>query len=175
MKIYNVHERAFHADPRTVGSVLDSLSGENDRLWPRDAWPPMKFDKDLAAGAKGGHGPVRYRVAEYTPGRRVVFDFDGTGLTAGLDGRHVFEVIPRNRHVVLRHVVDAECGFKAWAKWHLLIGPLHDALLEDALDRCETAVSGSPGKSAAWSMRVKLLRRIAARQREKREAERLRG
>ncbi len=37
---------------------------------------------------------MRYHVAEYHPGRRVVFQFAADGLTGGLDGRHFFEVVP---------------------------------------------------------------------------------
>jgi hypothetical protein len=165
VKIDNRHERSFQAKADSVGSILDTLSGPDDRLWPRDIWPPMLFDTSLKPGAKGGHGVVRYEVEEYTPGRRAIFRFDGTGLTADLDGRHYFEVISRNRHIILRHVIDAECGFKAWLKWKTVIQPLHDALLEDALDRAEQALHGSIVRPARWSARVKILRNLLAKKR----------
>ena len=165
MRIYNVHERDFEAQPQAVGGLLDSLSGAEDRLWPRETWPPMALDGPLEVGARGGHGPVRYRVSEYVPGRRVEFLFDESGLTAGLDGRHVFEVVGRRRSMLLRHVVDARCGLKDWLKWHLLVGPMHDALLEDALDLAEKGLIGEVKKPARWSLRARLLRRMAARKR----------
>ena len=176
MKIDNRHERSFKAKSDAVGSILDTLAGSEDRLWPRSAWPPMRFDSDLKPGARGGHGIVKYYCEEYTAGRRAIFRFDGTGITAGLDGRHYFEVIPRSRHVVLRHVIDAECGLKAWLKWKLVIEPLHDALLEDALDRVELALHGKVARPARWSPRVKILRNILAKKRRRTEqAEKLQG
>jgi hypothetical protein len=167
MKIYNVHERSYHANQEAVGALIDSLAGPRDALWPKDQWPPMAFDAPLGKGARGGHGPVRYAITEYVPGRRVTFTFDGSGLTAGLDGRHFFEVVPRNGHVVLRHVVDAECNAKTWLKWRAVIGPLHDALLEDALDGAELKLHGRVERPASWGLGVKILRRMAQKKRGK--------
>lgn len=169
IKIVSLHERGFKIEADAVGSILDTLSGPEDQLWPRKNWPPMLFDRGLAPGAKGGHGVVRYEVEEYTPRRRAVFRFDGTGLTADFDGRHYFEVIPRNERIILRHVIDAEGDFRTWLKWKFVIEPLHDALLEDALDRAEMALSGILAKPARWSARVKILRRILAKKRPRTE------
>ena len=163
MKILNIHERRLNASPEQAGNVVNTLSMPEDRLWPGGKWPPMKFDSELRVGATGGHGPIRYHVSEYVPGRRVEFQFERKGLAAGLDGRHYFEVIPRRNYVQLRHVVDAECDVKSWLKWHLVIGPMHDALLEDALDRAQTALNQPPERPARWSRRVRLLRRMAQR------------
>ena len=156
--------------PEEAGPAIDGLSGEHDVLWPRDRWPAMVLSPGLRPGARGGHGPVRYHVEEYVPGRRVSFRFDGAGLTAGLDGRHVFELVPRRHHVILRHVVDAECDVKTWLKWRILIGPLHDALLEDALDRFASALPGQPPRPARWSPWVRFLRWAMAKRRKREEA-----
>jgi hypothetical protein len=169
MKIDNQHERSFNVQIDSLGGILGTLSGPNDRLWPRDNWPPMLLDENLKLGAKGGHGPVRYHVDEYVPGRRAVFRFDGTGLTAGLDGRHYFEIIPRNNHNVLRHVVDAECDLRAWLKWKIMIEPLHDALLEDALDLAEQTLEGGVSRPARWNLWVRFVRRIMAKKRHRAE------
>lgn len=163
MKILNVHERAMKLVPDLVATSIDNLSGENDILWPSDKWPPMELDSTLCVGAEGGHGVVRYSLTEYIPGRRVVFQFNGLGITAGLDGRHFFEVVARRDHTVLRHVIDAECDLKNWLMWHLLIGPLHDALLEDGLDRAENHMIPGACKSSHWGPRVKLLRWVVRR------------
>jgi len=163
MRIYNRHERRISALPDEVGSLLDSLSGPADRLWPADDWPAMKFDTSLREGARGGHGPVRYRVTEYVPGRRVVFQFEGEGLTDGLDGRHFFEVIPQKKGPLIRHVVDADCDLRMWAKWHILIGPMHDALIEDAFDRVEQGLHGGSVKRSRWSPWVRFLRKMRGR------------
>jgi hypothetical protein len=166
MKILNIHERCMNVRAGEAGGAIDGLSGREDVLWPRHRWPAMSLDGPLAVGASGGHGPVRYAVTEYVPGRRVEFRFSGTGLTAGLDGRHFFEVIPRQRHVVLRHVVDAECDFRSWLKWRLLIGPLHDALLEDALAGVERTLAHSETRTPRWSPWVKFLRWMLEKQRK---------
>ena len=139
MKIYNRHERKIQASATDLGALLDNLSAA-DQLWPVKDWPRMEFDVLLQEGARGGHGPVRYRVTGYSPGRRIVFQFDVDGLAGGLDGRHFFEVIPRRDGTVIRHVVDADCDFRMWAKWRILIEPMHDALIEDAFatGRAET-------------------------------------
>jgi len=165
MKVFNKHERRISVPVDNLGAVIDSLSGSDDRLWPWETWPPMKFDSPLAKGSSGGHGPIRYHVSEYVPGRRVVFQFDGSGLVGGLDGRHYFEIISRRNHALIRHVVDAESDFKMWAKWLLLVGPLHDALIEDAFDKVERSFSDSSLKIRRWSPWVKVLRSLLARKR----------
>ncbi|PKN32555.1 MAG: hypothetical protein CVU61_17585 [Deltaproteobacteria bacterium HGW-Deltaproteobacteria-19] len=167
MKVMNIHERNMKVEPVKAGGAIDGLSGREDFLWPRHRWPAMEFDGPLAVGASGGHGPVRYSVTEYVPGRRVEFRFSGTGLTAGLDGRHFFEVIPRNGHVVLRHVVDAECDFKSWMKWQLLVGPLHDALLEDALAGVDHKLADGEARLPSWSPWVRFLRWMLEKKRQK--------
>ncbi|MBN2256097.1 MAG: SRPBCC family protein [Deltaproteobacteria bacterium] len=167
MKIYNIHERPLHAQPDDVGKLIDSLSGPEDQLWPRKKWPAMEFDAGLCPGARGGHGPIRYHVADYIPGERVVFQFDDSGLIGGFDGRHLFEAVPRQGHVVLRHIVDAECSFKLWLKWHLLVGPMHNALLEDSLDQAENVLADGLRNSSRWSLRVRFLRWMIARKRKK--------
>jgi hypothetical protein len=163
MKIYNRHERKIQATATEVGVLLDTLSGPADQLWPVEDWPPMKFDALLQEGARGGHGPVRYCVTEYAPGRRVVFLFDADGLTGGLDGRHFFEVVPRRDCTLIRHVVDADCGLRMWAKWRVLIGPMHDALIEDAFDRVEQKLHGGFTKRFRWSPWVRFLRKMRGR------------
>jgi hypothetical protein len=166
VKILNIHERQLPGSAITVGSLIDGLAGVNDRLWPHDRWPPMRFDRPLELGAVGGHGPVRYRVEAYTPGQRIVFRFDPTrGLTRGFKGVHFFEVEDQGQYSVLKHVIDAECTLPAWLRWQILVRPLHDALLEDALDGAVQAVGGSVETPARWSSWVRLLRRLAARRR----------
>lgn len=169
MKIYNVHERYLDLLPEKAGALINGLSGQDDGLWPGDRWPKMKLDSPLGEGASGGHGPVRYTVSEYTPGRRVVFQFDGTGLTEGLDGRHFFEVVSRRKYLVFRHVVDAGCDLKNWLKWHLLIRPMHDALIEDALDRAERELNGSVSRPARWGIWVRFLRWLVSRKARSKE------
>lgn len=165
MRVYNVHERQLPVSAAEAGALIDTLSGPDDTLWPKDRWPAMKLDTPLRRGARGGHGAVRYSVHDYVPGKRIVFRFDGTGLTRGLEGDHLFEVVPGQSHVVFRHIVDAEGGLKDWLQWKCIVGPLHDALLEDALNRAEYALMGSVARPVRWSLWVRFLRRMLQRKR----------
>jgi hypothetical protein len=60
----------------------------------------MRFDRPLAVGAIGGHGPIRYVVEAYDPGAMIRFRFT---RPAGFDGVHGFTVVTRDEGVVLRH------------------------------------------------------------------------
>jgi hypothetical protein len=163
MRIRNEHARALDALPHSAGALIDGLASPNDRLWPRSRWPSMSFDRPLSVGARGGHGPVRYCVGDYVPGRRIAFRFEDSGITAGMRGHHRFEVVEENGHTVLRHLIEARCGFATWAKWLLVIRPLHDALLEDVLDRAEEVLGCKRGAGARWSLWVRVLRRVLSR------------
>lgn len=162
MQILNVHERILPGTVDQVGALLDGLAGPHDELWPEDRWPglPMRFDRPLGVGAKGGHGPVRYRVEEYVPGRHVVFRFSER---MGLDGTHRLEVDDSEGVVELRHVLAGRPKRpKALLTWLLITRPIHDAVLEDLLDRAELAVSGRVLQPARWSRWVRVLRRLFA-------------
>ena len=100
--IRNVHERRLDVPAERVGGLIDGLSSDDDLLWPRDRWPAMRLDGPLAAGARGGHGPIRYSVASYQPGRGVTFTF-APGL--GLVGEHRVEVERQGDSTILRHVL----------------------------------------------------------------------
>jgi hypothetical protein len=163
MKILNVHERSMDGPRTIVSELLDGLSGPNDRLWPSDRWPPMKLDSPLHVGSAGGHGQVHYRVSEYIPGTKVAFSFDDSGLVAGMEGAHWFEVIPNGKQTVLRHVIEATCNFRTWLFWAVVVRPLHDALLEDALDRAERAVTTSSHGPSRWSLWVRFLHSLLRR------------
>jgi hypothetical protein len=166
MRILNVHERSYAVDASRLGEILSSLSSASDRLWPCGHWPPLQLDSPLGQGGRGGHGPVRYREESYEPGRRAAFVFEPAGLGAGMLGGHEFEIVPTAAGALLRHRLYASCGFGAWLKWALVVRPLHDALLEDALDKVELDLTGRIAHPARWNFLVKLLRRaLAATQR----------
>lgn len=144
--------------------MLDSLASDGDRLWPCDRWPAMRFERPLDArvpadplrvGAGGGHGPIRYQVSRYLPGRLVEFSFCPA---SGLHGEHRFEVVPEGDATVLRHVLEARPIGRGRLIWPLVMRPLHDALIEDALDRAERAVGGRPRRRR--SPQVALLRTV---------------
>lgn len=159
--IVNVHQRTLAAGPEEAGRLIDLLAGEEDGLWPRDRWPAMRFDRPLSIGARGGHAFVRYRVVEYLPGERVTFRFDPR---IGVSGIHTFEVVPRaGGGSVLRHAMEASLHGAARITWPLAIRWMHDACLEDALDRAQASLGERPERPARWSAWVRLWRRLVMR------------
>lgn len=160
MIVRNVHERRFHASVEEVGALLDSLASSGDRLWPRDAWPAVRFNRPLAPGASGGHGPIRYTVEVYQPGRSIRFRFT---QPEGFDGTHGFEVgVESDGTTVLRHELVMRTFGKARFTWPVVFRPLHDALIEDALDNAAAAL-GERSVPRHWTLHVRVLRRIIQR------------
>lgn len=153
MKILNIHERALPVPPEVAGTLIDSLASSRDALWPVAAWPPMLFDRALSVGATGGHGPVRYVVDAYTPGRLLTFRFTGP---RGFDGVHRFECIG-DSPARLCHTLAMDARGVAMLSWPLLFRPLHDALLEDSLATAQASLGLEP-QVLPWSPWVRLLR-----------------
>ncbi|PRX47177.1 hypothetical protein B0I33_106278 [Prauserella shujinwangii] len=154
--VHNLHVRRLPAGEAEVGRLLDSLAGPDDVLWPVAHWPRMRLDRALGTGAVGGHGPVRYHVGAYVPGRCVRFRFTAP---RGFDGFHEFSTVPLGPdETELRHLLRIRLRTPAWLTWPLLWRPLHDALIEDSLDRAERAVRGDVRAPARWSPYVRLLR-----------------
>ena len=167
MRVLNVHERRLAAAPAAVGALLDGLGSRHDRLWPRDRWPAMRLDRPLQVGAAGGHGPIRYRVERYEPGRLVEFRFLGP---SGFRGSHRFEIGGEADGTTrLAHVVEMTAAGWAVLGWVLALRPLHDALLEDCLDSAEERLLGRrpPRRWTAW---VRALRFLSGPGRSRRRA-----
>jgi hypothetical protein len=168
MLAYNLHTRRLNASRAEVGALIDSLAGDQDRLWARHSWPELRFDRHLGVGAVGGHGPIRYTVVAYEPGRWVRFRFTSP---RGFDGFHEFTAHPRDPGGTdLRHLMVMRLRFPAWLTYPLLWRPLHDALLEDTLDRAERSLTGTIESPATWSPYVRLLRAILTRIAGRRDA-----
>jgi hypothetical protein len=155
-----IRERSLAARPDEVGALIDSLGSRKDLLWPRDAWPSMRLDSGLDVGSTGGHGPIRYTVEAYEPARRVRFRFTAP---RGFNGTHEFEVVPSGKDATLRHVIDMRLVGLARFSWPAVYSPLHDALIEDAMDRAESALGVGAGQRRRWSPRVRALRRVLGR------------
>jgi hypothetical protein len=150
MKVLNVHERELPAPPETVGQLVDDLDG----IWPVNRWPALRWNGDEAV-----FGFMRWNVLERGPGR-LVFDIRSP---RGITGEHRFEVEPApGGGAVLRHTVHVETHGRGRLTWPLAIAPIHDALLEDVLDRAQESVGGAPVERP-FSRRVRLLRRAARR------------
>ncbi|MFI0465161.1 SRPBCC family protein [Saccharopolyspora sp. 5N102] len=154
MAIRNLHIRRLPVDEDTTGALIDSLASPHDKLWAHDRWPAMRFDRPLEVGAEGGHGPIRYRIVGYTPGRWIRFRFTAP---RGFDGFHEFTVHREGDRTVLHNLLSMHARGPARITWPLLWRPLHDAALEDVLDRAEQATTGTVRKPARWSWWVRLL------------------
>jgi hypothetical protein len=161
MGVHNVHERLLAAKESEVGALVDTLaSGDGDRLWPGRDWSPMEFDRPLGPGAVGGHGPVRYTVSGYVPGRWIRFEFTGP---RGFNGFHELAVLPADRdHTRLHHTLTMTASGLARLTWPLAFRPMHDACMEDAFDRAELACTGTVSRPARWSPYVRFLHALAA-------------
>ena len=156
MHVRNVHERCFGVSPTHIGILLDGLGSDDDRLWPSSRWPRMSFDRPLEVGATGGHGPIRYEVEAYEPGRIVRFRFHAP---SGFEGFHAFEVVAAGvQQTTLRHALEMTARGPALFTWPVVFRPLHDALVEDCLDAAARAVGEAPA-SRRWSVWVRILRR----------------
>ncbi len=154
--VYNTHGREIAAPVDEVGVLIDSPASENDRLWPRSEWPAMRLDGLLSIGVAGGHGPVRYFVTAYEPGRRIEFQFTGP---LGFNGHHSFTAISLANHLtLLRHELSMSPSGMAKFTWPLFFRPMHNALIEESLDRAENECSTPPGAAHRRSLWTKILR-----------------
>jgi hypothetical protein len=134
-------------------------------IWPYEKWPPMRFKEGLQAGSKGGHGPIRYTINKYNPGEIIEFRFT---RPKGFHGIHRFEIIAsrmaeakgsENERTEIVHTIDMQTSGIGGLNWILFIRPLHNALLEDALDKVENHFS-EVKKKTSWNPWVKFLRWI---------------
>lgn len=161
MRIRNVHKRRIAADPEVVWDLLMAMPGPNGRLWPR-GMPPMRFDRPLALGALGRHGPIHYKVTSLDPaGGNVVFGFrEPTGLV----GHHAFHVRPDGKAgAVLRHEVIANPEGWMRLKWPVIARWVHDAVVEEVLDLAEVATGTVPVQSHHRSLWVRGLLALGAK------------
>ncbi|MEV0648439.1 DUF2867 domain-containing protein [Phytomonospora sp. NPDC050363] len=156
----NVHTRVVDAPAPLVSDLLGTLAAVGDRVWPTPTWWPLRLDRPLSVGASGGHGPVRYEVAECEPGR-VRFAFH-PGI--GVEGFHEFEVTAAGPgRSVVTHVLEGRATGAGRLTWPLMIRWCHDALIEESLDNIERAATGRlarPHRMSAW---VRVCRRLVLR------------
>ncbi|MBL7496623.1 SRPBCC family protein [Frankia sp. CNm7] len=161
MAVLNVHSRRLPAAAEQVGVLLDSLASPADRLWPHQTWPSMRFDRPLEVGAVGGHGPIRYRIEAYLPGRWIRFRFTAP---RGFDGFHEYIVRESSDgHATLQHLCTMRLRGSARLTWPLFYRPLHDALIEDSIDLAEWAATAASQPTGRWTYQVRLLRALSGR------------
>ena len=118
----------------------------------------MRFDRPLQVGAKGGHGPIRYSVEAYEPGKRVDFKFIAP---LGFNGGHRFEIQEQDEGSIIVHTLEMNTAGIATITWPLIFRHLHDALVEDGLSKAQKYLNEHP-LPVSWSRRVLFLRRVMA-------------
>jgi hypothetical protein len=159
--VLNIHTRDIQASRAALGALLDTLASKQDLIWPHEHWPAMRFDRPLEVGAVGGHGPIRYSVESYEPGQAILFRFTGP---RSFHGTHGFMIKDRAPGIVrLEHTLSMRLSGTALLSWPLLFRWLHDALIEDALDRAESSLTKRPLPQRRWSLWVRFLRHVMKR------------
>ena len=157
MKVINIHKRIIDHPKEKVSELLGTLSTKNDKIWPNEKWPAMRFRKGLVEGANGGHGPIRYSIEKYEPKEFIQFKFS---KPIGFNGIHKFEISElENGKTELKHTIDMDVVGKGLLTWIIAIRPLHNALLEDTLDKVENQYLTEKRKTE-WTVWVKILRKI---------------
>jgi hypothetical protein len=157
MKVINIHKRTLKQPKAKIEALFKTLSSENDMILATHKWSPMKLNKGLQVGSKGGHGPIKYFVSAYQPDAFIQFEFTEP---QGFNGFHKFEIIAIDPILTeIKHTIDMNTYGMATLKWVFAIHWLHDSLIEDALDKVENQFTNEK-KTAKWSIWVRLLRQI---------------
>lgn len=143
----NVQSRHLPVPAAQAAAALDRLVV----LWPAPPWPALELDRGLAVGSRGGHGPIRYHVAEREAGR-VRFAFD---RRIGLVGYHELLVEPTG--VESSRIVDTLAG-RARGRmrllWPVMFRWLHEDLMHDLFDNVQRDVTGdevSVARHGPWT------------------------
>ncbi len=117
----------------------------------------MIFKNGLMEGARGGHGPIKYSIQKYKPGVQIEFNFIKPD---GFIGIHKFEIEEiDSTKTEIKHTVKMYLSGKGILIWYFAIKWLHDALLEDCLDKVENNFSKEK-VNTKWNFWVVTLRKI---------------
>jgi hypothetical protein len=155
MRVNNTHTRVVAKDVTFVSPLLATLATKEDKIWPTELWPAMRFRDGIKPGTQGGHGPIKYTVTKLEPNRFIEFTFT---RPLGFEGVHWIEITPSGDDISkIKHCIKIHTTGLATLKWIFLIRPLHDALIEDAFDKIENQFS-TEKKNTPWSLYVKSLR-----------------
>jgi len=164
LKVLNIHKRTINQPKDKVTELLKTLSTENDRIWPKEKWPEMKFKEGIQIGAKGGHGPIRYTTEKYNPNEIIQFRFSKPN---GFNGIHKFEIKELDKEKTeIKHTIDMNTEGKGTLIWTFAICSLHNALIEDGFEKLENNFSDNR-KSTEWNIWVKFLRKQISKKRRK--------
>ncbi len=160
MKVLNIHKRILNHPKSKVTELTKTLSTENDRIWPNEKWPKMKFKEGIQVGAKGGHGPIRYSVEKYNPSEIIQFRFS---KPSGFNGIHKLEITElTDKKTEIKHTIEMNTVGKGTLIWILAVRSLHNALIEDGFDKLENNLTENR-KLTEWNFWVKFLRKQIAK------------
>ena len=171
--VINTHERSINALASELSRLIDQLATSQDIFWPRDRWQAMRFDRPLQVGAVGGHGPIHYVIERYEPGREIEFRFIAP---KGFNGTHRLSLEPISpTQSRIKHEIRMTLSGAARLTWPLAFEAMHDALVEDGLDRAEAFANNKPVQLREWTPHVKRLRWLLAKLRPSRSAQAVKG
>lgn len=157
MKVINIHRRIIKQPKEQIAALFSTLATKEDKIWPKEQWPPMIFKEGLAPGNAGRHGPIKYSVDKIITDELIQFRFTSP---KGFDGVHRLEIAATEAaHTEIKHTIDMRTKGKATLIWLFAIRWLHDALLEDAFDKVENYFSKKE-KRTKWNVWVRFLRKV---------------
>lgn len=165
--VTNIHQRTLNTPIEKLAPLIDQLGSSQNQFWPSERWPAMQFDRPLAVGAVGGHGSIGYRVESYQPGREIQFRFTSPEGFVGMH-RLSLEALPEGK-TCIKHVIEATLEGKMIWMWPVVIRFLHDALVEDGMDKAEAWFERRVLNPRAFSPWVKTLRWMMTRSRVRAE------
>lgn len=155
MRVINIHKRNIHQPKQKIIELIETLSTDEDKVWPIKSWPAIRLMDGLKEGSQGGHGSIRYSVHKYVSGKLILFKFSEP---KGFNGFHKFEITEiENDLTEVMHTIEMNTSGTGIFTWVVVIRWLHDALIEDTFDNIENYFS-TKKKKTMWSFWVKLLR-----------------
>ncbi|WCO03010.1 hypothetical protein [Psychroserpens ponticola] len=139
MRVINSHKRKLNQPIKKVSELFKTLATKNDKIWPSNNWPAMRFKDGLSLGSQGGHGRIRYTIIAFEAGKHIKFKFT---KPEGFNGTHELNIITISDHTSeINHIIKMKTNFKATFLWVFIIRWLHDALIEEAFDTVENYFS----------------------------------
>ncbi|OUR99028.1 hypothetical protein A9Q86_13250 [Flavobacteriales bacterium 33_180_T64] len=160
MRVINNHKRILKQSKDDVSKVFKTLGTPEDKIWPYENWPAIKFKEGIKHGSKGGHGRIRYTIIKFEEDNSIKFRFYEP---EGFNGTHEFKIKSID-HITteISHVIQMKTTIKASFFWVFVIRWLHDALIEEAFDKVENHFS-TKIKTTKYSFWVIFLREIYKR------------
>ena len=160
MQVINIHKRTINQPKARIITLLRTLSTKQDKVWPKDKWPAMRFKNGFKVGEKGGHGIIRYSIETLQIEEQIVFRFL---KPKGFNGIHKFEIKAIDEcSTEVKHSIIMKTEGVATLKWIFVIRWLHDALIENAFDTIENNFYQGH-KFTKWSVWVRIWRYILTR------------